>query len=255
LYWLLRTSVRERGPLGIHRPVLATWDIRSRKRPFELSLPSSYSLSGGTGSSIQEGNRSRSPVKTQVYGQQIIREGVQRLYERPAKDLFRHDATSVMEFVHQLDIRTHGLASGCPMVVIVQPAHDRKSDHLLPCLLTARNRSALFRDLLPNPLMRSRLVEVGDITIEHTVELPLIEDQQMVETFLPHTPQEALADRIGSRSVIGCFEDLDAAGCGHARETGSNFAITIAHEIVRRLPIGGCFSQRYAPPKHRSAIV
>ena len=125
--------------------VLATWDIRSRKRPFELSLPSSYSLSGGTGSSIQEGNRSRSPVKTQVYGQQIIREGVQRLYERPAKDLFRHDATSVMEFVHQLDIRTHGLASGCPMVVIVQPAHDRKSDHLLPCLLTARNRSALWR--------------------------------------------------------------------------------------------------------------
>ena len=109
--------------------------------------------------------------------------------------------------------------------------------------------------MLPNPLMRSRLVEVGDIPIEHAVELPLIEDQQMVETFLPHTPQEALADRIGSRSVIGCFEDLDAAGCGHARETGSKFALMIAHELVRRLPMGGCFSQRYAPPKHRSAIV
>ncbi len=46
--------------------VMATWDFRSRKRPFELSLPSSFSLSDGTGSSIQEGYRSRSPVKTQV---------------------------------------------------------------------------------------------------------------------------------------------------------------------------------------------
>lgn len=55
---------RERADLtsGIH--VMATWDIRSRKRPLELSLPSSFSLSDGTGSSIQEGNRS--PVKTQV---------------------------------------------------------------------------------------------------------------------------------------------------------------------------------------------
>jgi len=60
---------------------MATWDIRSRKRLFEPSLPASFSLSGGTRLSIQVGNRSRSPEKTQVYGQLIMREGMHRLQE------------------------------------------------------------------------------------------------------------------------------------------------------------------------------
>jgi hypothetical protein len=98
-------------------------------------------------------------------------------------------------------------------------------------------------------LMRSRLVAVGDITIEHAVELPLIEDQQMVETFLPHTPGEALADRIGSRSVIGCFEDLDAAGCGHARKAVPKFAIVITNQILWRLSIWRSFSELLGNPR------
>ena len=46
--------------------VLVTWDILSRRRTFELSLPSSFSLSGETGPSIQVGNRSRSVEKRPV---------------------------------------------------------------------------------------------------------------------------------------------------------------------------------------------
>ena len=49
--------------------VLATSDIRSRKRPFGLSSPATFSLSGKTQPSIQEGNRFRSPEKTLVLGQ------------------------------------------------------------------------------------------------------------------------------------------------------------------------------------------
>ena len=48
--------------------------------------------------------------------------------------------------------------------------------------------------------------------------------------------------------MIGRFKDLDAAGCGHARETGSKFAITIANEIVRCLPIGSRFPQLLCGP-------
>ena len=79
---------------------MATWDIRLRKSPFELSLPSSFALSVGTQPSLEEGKRSRSPVKTQVYEQQILRNGMQRLHERSAQDLFSHDATSRMDLVH-----------------------------------------------------------------------------------------------------------------------------------------------------------
>jgi hypothetical protein len=81
-----------------------------------------------------------------------MRDGMHRLQERPAKDLSRHDATSWMDLVHQLSSQTRRTASGCPVVVMVQLTHDRKSDHLVACILSARNRSALYRDLLPNAL-------------------------------------------------------------------------------------------------------
>ncbi len=77
-----------------------------------------------------------------------------------------------MDLVHQLDARTHGPASDCPAVVMVQPTHDWKSDHLVPCILSGRDRAALFGDLLPNPLMRPYLVEVHHIGIEDALELP-----------------------------------------------------------------------------------
>jgi hypothetical protein len=54
---------------GIHRPalgkpVMATWDIRSRKRPFGLSLPASFSRSDGTQPLVQEGDHSLLSEKT-----------------------------------------------------------------------------------------------------------------------------------------------------------------------------------------------
>jgi hypothetical protein len=126
---------------------------------------------------------------------------MQWLHEGPPKDLFSHDTMSWMDLDHQLDARTRGPVSGCPAVVVMQPTHDRTSDHLVACILSGRNRSAQFRDPLPNPLMRSCLVEVGDIAIEHALELFLLQDQQVVQAFLSHTSQEALADSIGSGSV------------------------------------------------------
>ena len=115
--------------------VMATWDIRSRKRPFEPSLPASFSLSGGARLSIQEGNRSVSPEKISVYEPPTLKKGIHRRHERPAKDLLRHEATSWMDLVHQLVSRTCCLASGCPMVVMVKPAHEWQCDHLVACTM------------------------------------------------------------------------------------------------------------------------
>ena len=130
------TSVQKKTVLV---SVLATWHIRSRKRSLELSLPPSFLWSNGTQPPIEEGNRSRPPEKTRIFGQQITEEGIQRLQERSAKDLFRHDATSWMDQVHQLDACTYGPVSGCPVIVVVQPTHDRTSDHLLTCLMRGKS--------------------------------------------------------------------------------------------------------------------
>jgi hypothetical protein len=121
-----------------------------------------------------------------VYRQQTIREGIQWLYERPAKDLFRHDAPS-LTLAHVVP------SSGSTVVVMVQSTHDRNGNHFAPCILRGRNRSALFWDLLLNPLMGSCPVEVHYILLEHALELLLLKNQHVVQAFLPYTPQEALA--------------------------------------------------------------
>jgi hypothetical protein len=115
------------------------------------------------------------------------------------------------------------------VVVVVQPTHDRTSDHLVACILSTRNRSELFRDLLLDPLMRPCQVEVGHIRIQNALELLLLQDQQMVEAFLSYTPQETLTDGIGLGSMNRRFEQLDATGRCHSAETGSILAVSPSH--------------------------
>ena len=147
-----------------------------------------------------------------------------------------------MDLVHQLYTRPRGFASGCPAVVMVQSTQDRKSNDLVPCILSARNRSALYRDLLPNALMRSCLIEVRHIRIEDALELLLTKDQQVVEACLPHTPQEAFADGIGSWCVKGRFENLDSTRGRHPSKARPKFTIVITNQILWRLSIWGGFS-------------
>src|SRR5215831_10432174 len=90
-------------------------------------------------------------------------------------------------------------------------------------------------------------IEVGDIAIEHALELFLMKDQQVVQAFLSYAPQKPLTDRIGSGSVIGGLEQLDATGPRHSLETGSILAVVITDQIFRPLPIRGRFSQLLGP--------
>ena len=73
--------------------------------------------------------------------------------------------------------------------------------------------------------------------------LLLVKDQQVVEAFLPNTPQEAFADRIGSWGMIRRFENLDGTRCRHASKTWSKFAIVITYQILRCLSKWGGFSE------------
>ena len=83
-----------------------------------------------------------------------------------------------------------------------------------------RNRLAIvFWDVLFDALMRSDLIEVLDIGTKDTMQLLLLEDEQVIETLSPHTQEKAFTDRIGAFRVIRCFQYLDAARCCHARET------------------------------------
>src|SRR5215467_8528734 len=101
--------------------------------------------------------------------------------------------------------------------------------------------------------LRSGLVEVDHIGIEHALELLLLKDQQVIEAFLPHAPQEAFADGISAWRINRRFEDLDRARFRHTSKARPKFGIIIPNQILGGLSIGSGFSQRYAPPRHRSA--
>ena len=99
-----------------------------------------------------------------------------------------------------------------------------------------------------HPLMRSSPIEVGDIAIEHALELFLLNNQQMIQACLSDAPGEALADRIGAWSVRRRFENLDTTSPCHPSKAGPKFAVVITNQVLWCLPIRGGFSQLLGYP-------
>src|SRR5437764_9397887 len=106
------------------------------------------------------------------------------------------------------------------------------SYHLGSGLRCSTRGSKGVRDLLLDPLMRPGPVEVVYVCIEDALELLLLQDEQMIETFAAHTAQKAFTDRIGAWRAIRCFQNLDAAGGGHASKARPKLTIVISNEIV-----------------------
>src|SRR5215469_11485381 len=71
-------------------------------------------------------------------------------------------------------------ALGHHSVVMVQSGQDWNGNHLASCLRRGTRCSSRVGNLLPDPLMGSCLVEVGGISIEDALELPLMQDQQVI---------------------------------------------------------------------------
>jgi hypothetical protein len=69
--------------------------------------------------------------------------------------------------------------------------------------------------------------------------LLLVEDEEVVQAFLPHTSGEAFTDGIGSWGMNRRFEDLDRARFRYPSKARPELAIVITNQILRRLPIRG----------------
>jgi hypothetical protein len=144
--------------------------------------------------------------------------------------------------------RTYSVDSGYPLVVMVEPTQDRHCNHLDSGIMKGVKRSARFRNLLLNPLMRSELVEVRHIPMKDALKLFLVKDQQVVKTFLSDTPHETFTDGIGSWGAIGYFENLYGTRCSYTSETRPKFAIVVTNQILRRLSIGSGFPKLLRHP-------
>jgi hypothetical protein len=76
-----------------------------------------------------------------------------------------------------------------------------------------------------------------------------MQDQEMIQTFSPHTSQKTLTDGIRLRSSIRCGKHLDPTCCRHPRKTRPEFAVIISHQICWCLSIRSRFPQLLRHPQ------
>lgn len=81
-------------------------------------------------------------------------------------------------------------------VIMVYPTQYRNSDYLVHLIWGRNRKRRRLRNPLPKPLMRSGLIEIDNVRIEKPEELLFMENQEMIQTFAPHTAQKAFADSI-----------------------------------------------------------
>jgi hypothetical protein len=97
-------------------------------------------------------------------------------------------------------------------------------------------------------------IEVLNVGVQHAVELLLMQDKQIIETFAPHTQEKPFTDGIRSRGLIRCGEHCASTCVRNPRETGPKLAIDVPEKLFRFLSKRRGFTQRDALPKRRSQI-
>ena len=106
-----------------------------------------------------------------------------------------------------------------------------------------------LRNPLPKPLMRSSLIEVDDIGLEEAVELLLMQDQEVIQTFSSHASQKTFTDSIRLGSSIRRSKHRDPTCSGYSRTNPPKFLVIIPDEIFWGLSIQSRFSQLLCNPR------
>ena len=131
---------------------------------------------------------------------------------------------------------------------MMQTTQDWEGEKLAPFVIWWNWHHGGFGNLLPDPLMRPGLVEVMDICVEYTLELLLMQDEQVIETLTPHTAQKPFTDGIRSWSLIRCFENLDPTRLCNPSEARPKLAIVLPKKVFRPLSIRRGFPKLLCGP-------
>jgi hypothetical protein len=94
----------------------------------------------------------------------------------------------------------------------------------------------------------SCVIEVRQIRFEDAMKLPLVENQQVIETLPPNTPKKAFTDRIGSGRMPGCGKHLDTTRCCPPSETRPKLTIIVTNEVLWCVSVGRCLPQLLRNP-------
>ena len=73
-------------------------------------------------------------------------------------------------------------------------------------------------------------VVMSDVDAEHAFEVSAVHDQEPVEAFAAHGPDEAFSDRVRSRRSHRCLDDADAFARKDGVEVPAELAVAVANQ-------------------------
>ena len=111
----------------------------------------------------------------------------------------------------------------------MQPAQDRYREHLTGGLV-AGLLGQPSRHSLPQPLVRSRLVEIRDVFRNGPAKLLLVQDEDVIEALSTDAAEKPLADRVRPGRSDRRADDLAADAGEHVVELRAKLVVTIADE-------------------------
>ncbi len=86
--------------------------------------------------------------------------------------------------------------------------------------------------MLCQALMRTGVVIVDQVFTQHTPKVRLVDNQQLVETFLAYRSHPALGICVGVRGVKGCVDDLNVLGTKEGVERFGKLGIIVVDQKV-----------------------
>lgn len=135
-------------------------------------------------------------------------------------------------------------------VIMVKSSEDgdRRDGAGEPCSGTfGRDRKPLV-----DPLVGSRRVEVAHCVLsEDVAEMPLREDDHVIETLAPDAPQESLAHRVHQRCPHGSAHDTGTRAHGDAVENRAELVVAVADNELRPVPERRRVAQLLRSPRLR----
>lgn len=98
--------------------------------------------------------------------------------------------------------------------------------------LIARSRAALRTTLLQS-LMRSPFIVKLRIFSQYPVEMPFVENKQMIQTFFPDCSYPPLSDGVGIRCPVRSLQDSQAFRLKYRIKDTGKFCVPIMNERSR----------------------
>jgi hypothetical protein len=145
--------------------------------------------------------------------------------------------------------------SSSPLVVMMQATQNRNAlearqgwSHGWRCIRWNGNLSV-------DALMGTCSVEVPNVGLDLAMQMPIAENQDMVQQFTLDAANETLAVRVGLGCFDGRMDHINASALGNAFELVIKLAIVVTNEKTRSFTKRCGFAQLLGLPRHHSVNV